>query len=358
MSSKNYGPQLAKLSERQRDILFYRCKGLVYKRIGEELHISLSVVKTNMKHIYAKLGIDQLPAMERNAILANEICPELSKQQDLSTELPKGISDSDIVLSHLPTMEKQEDDSILIFSRARKTIPYVLGSVLIALVFYLGYLLVNGFSTDKEALAGSQVETVATNSIVLPDFTVTPIREITLTVEKSFGDVLAEPTATPLPTTTPTVTYTATTMVSPRSTPSIATATNTPIKNDDFEEAIVISEFPYRIEFDLSNATLQEGEPRFCSINVPNINRSVWYKIVPEETVTLTGDIIFSDVEVAIIGYFGSDLNSLNKSGCISWAGPQNKVTFPFSFREGNTYYLQIGGLFPSTGTITIEEYQ
>jgi DNA-binding CsgD family transcriptional regulator len=73
--------KLAKLSKREREVLWLRCDGVDYKTIGERLAISVPTVKADMGRIYVKLELDHLPQAQRTQQLFQVFCPVLKNSQ-------------------------------------------------------------------------------------------------------------------------------------------------------------------------------------------------------------------------------------------------------------------------------------
>ncbi len=48
---------LEKLTKKEKEILFYLCKGLLNKEISDQLNISIDTVKKHNKNIFRKTGV-------------------------------------------------------------------------------------------------------------------------------------------------------------------------------------------------------------------------------------------------------------------------------------------------------------
>ena len=48
---------LEKLTEREKEVLFYLCKGFLNKEICDQLNISVETVKKHNKNIFKKIGV-------------------------------------------------------------------------------------------------------------------------------------------------------------------------------------------------------------------------------------------------------------------------------------------------------------
>ena len=67
------------LTNRHKEVLRLRCKGLAYKEIGEKLFISTNTVKSHMGKIYETLELIDLEPSQRIAIIHEIYCPILKK---------------------------------------------------------------------------------------------------------------------------------------------------------------------------------------------------------------------------------------------------------------------------------------
>jgi hypothetical protein len=118
--------------------------------------------------------------------------------------------------------------------------------------------------------------------------------------------------------------------VLPGASPAMADAPG----NDNSENATVIGSLPFNDVVDISEATLQPGEPYNCGLS-----KSVWYRFEPSATTVLRVSMdgsTFSDSVVNI--WQGTDLANLNSVSCASWGS-----TSTFTASAGQTYYLQAG---------------
>jgi hypothetical protein len=122
MASDEAFRRLAKLSERQREILTLRCQGKLYKEIAEHLHLSESTIKTNMTRVYEKLGLDEMPDNLRPKVINEVYCPALSSRA--LVVIPYAEDDTDAELR--PVKDKvlrkvEADDTLLILYQRRHT---------------------------------------------------------------------------------------------------------------------------------------------------------------------------------------------------------------------------------------------
>jgi serine/threonine protein kinase len=114
--------------------------------------------------------------------------------------------------------------------------------------------------------------------------------------------------------------------------------------NDNFADAIVMEELPFSISLNTSAAAREDEEPQECP-GYPGaaafMQKTVWYRFTPETTMglDLEGN---TDLEIGVVVYTGSSLDSLTEVGCFV-AGGQWQGTIPTIFFGGTTYYLQVG---------------
>jgi len=115
---------------------------------------------------------------------------------------------------------------------------------------------------------------------------------------------------------------------------------------DNFAEAGAIISLPFRSTTDITDATIEPGEPQFCGIE-----RTVWYSFTPIENITVRADTLGGTVAGMVNVYSsGSGISDLNFLGCSNTHGSVN-----FNAEAGKTYYLQIGSAnFWEVGNIQI----
>lgn len=118
--------------------------------------------------------------------------------------------------------------------------------------------------------------------------------------------------------------------VLPAASPAMADA---PI-NDDFENATVIGNLPFNAVVNISEATLQPGEPQNCSLS-----KSVWYRLEPYADAVLRLTTEGSDFGDTVVNVWqGTELTNLSSVTCASWGS-----TATFTASAGQSYYLQAG---------------
>jgi DNA-binding CsgD family transcriptional regulator len=82
--------KLAKLSKREREVLWLVCEGNSYEEISKKLFISIPTVKANMGRVYVKLGLDldQMTRAERLKAIHQTFC-SLMREIELPPEPPE-----------------------------------------------------------------------------------------------------------------------------------------------------------------------------------------------------------------------------------------------------------------------------
>lgn len=121
-----------------------------------------------------------------------------------------------------------------------------------------------------------------------------------------------------------------------------------PPTNDDFESSRPIEVFPFTDTVDISNATLETGEPAGCQQGYP-YQKSVWYAITPESSGALTFSAVgLGDVELSAHTLAGSGLGGLTPLQCRY----QSSLTFPVS--AGQTYYLLARTTVSTSGSLEL----
>lgn len=73
------GDERPALTPDQMNVIRLFCRGVPYKKIGEELFISVNTVKSHMQNIYIRLNLMDLGAKERQWRIREEVCPGLIK---------------------------------------------------------------------------------------------------------------------------------------------------------------------------------------------------------------------------------------------------------------------------------------
>ncbi|HET6594346.1 MAG TPA: hypothetical protein VFG81_01905 [Anaerolineales bacterium] len=114
--------------------------------------------------------------------------------------------------------------------------------------------------------------------------------------------------------------------------------------NDHLANAMMIPALPFSISVDLSEATLEPGEPQSCE----QADRTVWYTLTPSSTMTMIADVrLGNNPKVSIYRATGSGFANLEHIQCVS---PGGAVTF--LAEQGQTYYIQVGAVVGTPGAV------
>jgi PKD repeat protein len=122
-----------------------------------------------------------------------------------------------------------------------------------------------------------------------------------------------------------------------------------PPANDDFASAISIDAFPSTTDFTNSGAMMESGEPGLsCDYGSPSAQSTVWFSFTATQDETISANIFNSTFPPIWAVYTGTSLSELTELGCryydnLSWRAI-----------AGQTYYIQISGLYGSSGTGTL----
>lgn len=185
-----------------------------------------------------------------------------------------------------------------------------------------------------------------------PTFTTTPT-PITCLAGKvpgpnGCGTPTNTPTACPATCPTSTQTRTPTETPTPSQTPTIAKG------NDNFAQAVPISEgaLPYSNTQETAGATLESDEQDSCVDG-----STVWYVFAPSSTHQLHLSTAGSDYDTQLAVWYGADLASLTLISCDDDGGPGFTSEITFTAKAGFSYYFQVGGFFGANGTqvLTVE---
>jgi len=121
--------------------------------------------------------------------------------------------------------------------------------------------------------------------------------------------------------------------------------------NDAFAAALMLS-VPGSASGSSQGASLESGEPQPCG----QIGATVWYKVQPGATGTLTASTSGSNYDTVLALYSGSSLTTLTQLGC-----NDDTSTIDFtsivsaSVTAGQTYYIQIGGYQGASGNFIVQ---
>ena len=117
MAEEDAIQKLAKLSQRERQVLGLVCAGMMYKDIAQTLFISLPTVKAVMGRVYVKLGLDQLDKAERTKaiyqiygpLLKTSTLPPESMPPETNEPVPSGIiqkvDEDELAVINVPPQE-------------------------------------------------------------------------------------------------------------------------------------------------------------------------------------------------------------------------------------------------------------
>ena len=103
--------KLAKLSKREREVLWLVCEGNSYEEISKKLFISIPTVKANMGRVYVKLGLDQLKQAERVKAIHQIFC-SLMREVELPPEEPEPAK-PEPVPAYIVSMVNDDERSII-----------------------------------------------------------------------------------------------------------------------------------------------------------------------------------------------------------------------------------------------------
>ena len=106
--------------------------------------------------------------------------------------------------------------------------------------------------------------------------------------------------------------------------------------NDAFANATTIGAAPFNDSIDLSNASVQRGEP--TSSCESNLYTSAWYSFTaPAST---TANVFVTAGGITLAAYAGSTMGGLQEVRCESGTPYDNQMSFPVS--AGQTYRIQV----------------
>ena len=123
------------------------------------------------------------------------------------------------------------------------------------------------------------------------------------------------------------------------------TALAQPPPNDDFDDAIVISELPFTDTQDTSEATAAPDDPEPSCVGT---SHTVWYALTPSTDVTVTANTFGSDYDTTLSVWTGTR-GALAEVACNDdFESLQSKVSFDAA--AGVTAFLMVGTFFDSPG--------
>ncbi|HSF60059.1 MAG TPA: PKD domain-containing protein [Gaiellaceae bacterium] len=116
--------------------------------------------------------------------------------------------------------------------------------------------------------------------------------------------------------------------------------------NDDFADATAIGS-PFPDSVDATAASIESGEPT-PSCGYGQSAGTIWYAFTPSVSRSYAVTSTYTGLWPQVAVYTGTSLNNLTSLGCRTFG---NLLTF--QAEAGETYYLQLGGLFGDRGTIS-----
>jgi hypothetical protein len=117
MEEKTAREQIESLTKKQRQILLRVCDEKTYGEIAQELKRSRNTVKSHMRNIYVKLGLEFVPSEDRRVLLREIYCPllkEITPQPIVVMESEESEEDDDIEIVEGIIVE--DENPILLYS--------------------------------------------------------------------------------------------------------------------------------------------------------------------------------------------------------------------------------------------------
>ena len=118
--------------------------------------------------------------------------------------------------------------------------------------------------------------------------------------------------------------------------------------NDDFIDAKTIEALSYTDTEDISNATIEPGEPQGCYYSP----KTVWYSFTPATNMLVQADMSgssFWDTVLNIYQATGPNISDLTFQQCANFGESAR-----FTAQAGVTYYLQAGNYYGGGGTLQL----
>jgi hypothetical protein len=177
-----------------------------------------------------------------------------------------------------------------------------------------------------------------------------PAGSLSLTIQR-----IPKPTRTPSPTPIPTQTPSPTS--APTQTPSPTTApTQTPATgsaaNDDFDQALVISQLPYSATLTGFTATTAQDDPLLQCIMGWQGEKSVWFRYTPNSTELVQVNTFGSNYDTVLAVYTGSR-GSLTSIGCNDDARGLTSA-LDLTLVANTTYYIEVTDLGGFTSQLNL----
>jgi hypothetical protein len=122
-----------------------------------------------------------------------------------------------------------------------------------------------------------------------------------------------------------------------------------PPVNADFANALVIDSIPFTMDFSNLGANVENGEPEPTCAGSPY--NTLWFAFTASETGSFSAKLFNQSFAPFVAVYSGTDFGSLTELGCKLY---NENVTFHAD--AGQTYYIQIGGIYDpgAFGTVTL----
>ena len=108
--------------------------------------------------------------------------------------------------------------------------------------------------------------------------------------------------------------------------------------NDDFDAATVVSSLPFSSSVDTTGATIQAGEPQFCSY----VDNSIWYAITPAADAMLSATAGGGPAQLNVYRQDATGLGGLTFLSCQNWSSEPVVA----HMQAGKTYYVQASTLY------------
>jgi len=99
-----------------------------------------------------------------------------------------------------------------------------------------------------------------------------------------------------------------------------------------------------------SGTGTESGEPKPCG----RIGRTVWYRVVPASSGTLTASTAGSGFDTVLAVYRGTSLSGLTSLDCNDDSGGTSQSRVVASVTAGQTYYVQVGGHRNASGSYAL----
>ena len=119
--------------------------------------------------------------------------------------------------------------------------------------------------------------------------------------------------------------------------------------NDDFANATIVGSLPFSDSVDATGAGVESDEPT-PSCGYGQSAGTVWYSFTPSVSGSYSASAPWNGFYSQVAAYTGSGLGNLTNLGCRAFG-----QLLTFQADAGQTYYLQVGGIFGGRGTIILK---